>query len=312
MREAELERQIRVADEERRTLESKSAANAKARIAVLKDVRKEAEEKRTGVSKEISSTRTAMLQASAEVVRAENAREGVQAETSLATRLSAAAIQGNDDPESCRALRNFLQDEILTRSHQMCRQHLADTQATASLINTDFGMGSIIFSTLGAVTGGIQAKANLSGLAAGTNATQTLINKEVYRDVVVPAITKAINTDRDRKLQEIIADQTKDVLSYSVSRAVVEANDFHERCSFAHGLLLIATDAEKRTPPRIEELESQVKKNYEQIKSAEDSLTDKSSDRDKELVQKTVERLRVDIDAILVRINLMKRTQNPT
>lgn len=209
-------------------------------------------------------------------------------------------------------MRNFLQDELLTRSAQMCKKHLADAQATSSVINTDLGFASIVFSTLGAVTGGIQGKTNLAGLSAGSSATQTLVNKEVYRDVVVPAITKAINADRDRKLQEILADQAKDVVSYSISRSIVEANDYHERCSFAHGLVLIATDAEKRTPPRVEELENQVKKNYEQIKEAEASISSNTTEREREIVQRTIERLRQEIDTTLVRINLMKRAQNPT
>ncbi len=214
-----------------------------------------------------------------------------------------------DDPESCRVMRNALEDEILYRSQQICKKHLSDVLATSSIVNTNLGMAGIIFSTIGAVVGGVQAKSTMSALSGASSATQNLVNKEIYRDYIVPAILKAISSDRDRKLVDIRSDQSKDVINYSVSRSIYDAVDYHERCSFAHGLELLATDAEKRTPPRQEELEAQFTKNNAMVTTMRDSL-DKSSSIEKAIIEKTMERLLIENDTIVTRINLMKRTQS--
>lgn len=293
------------------------------------------EEKRVEMQKKISELEKQLADAGSKVEKAEAKVTALQddrtrATTSLntaGTDLENARTQlvnsAADDPETCRVLRNMLQDEIVMRSQQMCKRHLADMSATAAILNTDLGVANIVFSTLGAVVGGIQAKTNLAGMAGASSATQTLLNKEIYRDFVVPALGRAINSDRDRKHQEILADQSKDLVNYSLTKSLVDAGDFHERCSFAHGLLLLTTDADKRTPPRLEELEAQITANYAQIDKAESSLRyedtfkdgvmikARSSLREKEIVARTVERLRQENDTISVRINLMKRAQNP-
>lgn len=319
-REAVLIRKMTAIDAQLEKLEKKKeTGSVRQSKAVLADSKKMYRSEMDALSKQITDAEATAAAGNVAMQTADLAVETAQAESRAIDAQVSAAPRGIVDAETCRALRNFLQDEIITRSTQMCKKHLSDVSATSAILNADLGFLSLVASTLGTVVGGVQAKTNLAGVAGASSATQALLNKEVYRDFIVPAITKAIQSDRDRKLQEILADQTKDVVSYSISRAVVEANDFHERCAFAHGLLLLSADAEKRTPPRIEELEAQVRRNYEQITEADKSikLVDdssngrlKSTDKEIEQVQKTKERLRQDIDAILVRINLMKRTQN--
>lgn len=225
-------------------------------------------------------------------------------------------------PELCRMLRNSLQDEILNRSQQICKKHLADTSATSAFVNSSLGIASVAFGTISTVLTGTTAKTNLAALGTGTTATQNLINKEVYRDYIVPAILRQIDTVREAKLKEIQGDQSKNVRSYSVSKAISSAVEYHEICSFSNGLILLSAGDEKRTPPRPEELSKQIEANNDLIEKFQKSihLSDeadaggkqftRSSDSEIAIVNRTIERLRNENDALAIRLSISKRVQS--
>lgn len=214
------------------------------------------------------------------------------------------------DIEVCRALRNLLQDEILMRSEEMCRKHISDVGATNSVINADLGLATLIGSTLGAVVTGDVLQRTFSAAASMSAGTQSLISREIYRDYVAPAISKAIIAEREKKLIEIRLEQAKNLADYTPARAIRDTIDYHESCSFSHGLILLTTSAEKRALPSQDQVRKQIDDLYEQLTKLENSNKPadgrKISAQEDEQLQTTRLKLRKQIDALQERLKLMR------
>lgn len=203
---------------------------------------------------------------------------------------------------TCMALRNQLQEELIARSTQMCEKHLSDTEATASLFNATFGFGALTQSALAAVVTGKTLAQALSTGAAITTGTQAVINKEIYRNAVVPAIKRAIKAERERRLNLMRANQLRPLMEYQVGRAIGEAAAYHEACSFSTGLELIGNDAEKRVEQSIPDIESRVKALTDQIKTMDASITTTSTEAERRSAERSKLRLRQEIDILQSRL----------
>jgi hypothetical protein len=214
------------------------------------------------------------------------------------------------DTVVCRAMRNLLQDEIIARSEEMCRKHISDVGATNSVINADLGLTTLIGSTLGAVVTGDVLQRTFSAVASVSAGTQSLISREIYRDYVAPAISKAIIAERDKKLIEIRLEQAKNLADYTPARAIRDTIDYHESCSFSHGLILLTTSAEKRALPSQDQVRKQIDDLYEQLTKLENSK--KTADgrtittQEEDQLQKTRLKLRRQIDALQERLRLIQ------
>lgn len=214
------------------------------------------------------------------------------------------------DTVACRAMRNLLQDEILMRSEEMCRKHVSDVGAANSVINADLGLATLVGSTLGAVVTGDVLQRTFSAAASVSAGTQNLISREIYRDYVAPAISKAIIAEREKKLIEIRLEQGKNLADYTPARAIRDAIDYHESCSFSHGLILLTTSAEKRALPSQDQVRKQIDDLYEQLTKLENSSKPADgrtiSAEEYDQLRKTRLRLRKQIDALQERLRLMQ------
>ncbi|QJW85653.1 hypothetical protein HK414_27785 [Ramlibacter terrae] len=213
-----------------------------------------------------------------------------------------ASLMERQQEANCMTLRNQLQEEIISRSVQMCEKHLSDTEATASLFNATFGFGALTQSALAAVVTGKAWAQALSTGAAITTGTQAVINKEVYRNAVVPAIKRAIKGERERRLNLMRANQLRPLFEYQAGRAVSEAAAYHEACSFSTGLELIGNDAEKRVEQSIPEIESRIKALAEQIKTLDASISTSSTEAEKRSTERSKLRLRQEIEILQSRL----------
>lgn len=204
---------------------------------------------------------------------------------------------------TCITLRNQLQDELVQRSNMMCDKHLADVKATAATYNASLGIGSLTQSTLAAiVTGQSWARALAAGASVTTGA-QAIINKEVYRDYVVPAITRAIKQDRGQQARNMRAQRLSNLMHYSAGQAIGDVIAYHESCSFAHGLELIGKDVDERADASIAEIEARIKTLTEQLKSIDGTLGDKASDAERKIAERSKLRLRAEIQVLQARLS---------
>ena len=134
------------------------------------------------------------------------------------------------------------------------------------------------------------------------NGIRTAISAEVHQGLFATAIIKAINESRDKKKNEILAQQLKGVGEYSVGTAVNDAQDYHFRCSFYHGLVVLTEDSKKRaTPSRAETLgkikllrEEMTENNKQKSLAGEDAISTDATNK----------KIQQGIDALYDKLNM--------
>ena len=169
-------------------------------------------------------------------------------------------------PSPTELLRAFnvlvLPEPVLPEIKIFCFAATADKRNAA--IWVDSVPSATIFSSLAAIVTGAAATNYATG-ATILNGTKTAVSAEVYQGLFATAIIKAINESRDKKKKEILAQQLKGTGEYSVGTAVNDAQDYHFRCSFYHGLVVLTEDSKKRATPSREELLGKIKVLREEI-----------------------------------------------
>lgn len=149
------------------------------------------------------------------------------------------------DPEARRQARNQLQNAILVLSDNATARHLAGLKATENFSNLVLG-GAAIGLSSGATVAAVSAAKALSAASAGAGGFRGLVNEQLYRDALGETIVRSIETDRAQFLANIIVpNQKRPVAEYDVAAALREANEYHHRGSFYHGLALVRESAEK-------------------------------------------------------------------
>ena len=147
--------------------------------------------------------------------------------------------------EARRQARNQLQNAILVLSDNATAKHLAGLKAAENAANLILG-GAAIGLSSGASVAAVNAAKALSVASAGAGGFRGLVNEQLYRDALGETIVRAIETDRAQFLASIIVpNQKRPVADYDVAAALREANEYHHRGSFYHGLALVRESAEK-------------------------------------------------------------------
>lgn len=154
--------------------------------------------------------------------------------------------------------RNQLQSKIIELSDDVCEQHKGDVIGNAASFNVVTGIGATLFSGVSAIVTGAAATNYATG-ATILNGARTAVNAEIYQGLFATAIIKAVNESREKKKNEILAKQLKGTGEYSVDAAVIDAQDYHFRCSFYHGLVILTEDSKKRAAPSRDEILAKIK-----------------------------------------------------
>ena len=140
----------------------------------------------------------------------------------------------------CRVARNKILNQWMALSDRVCEKHLGAVQGNSTLINVGSGFITIVTSTLATFVGAGATPQALSAAAAISSATGTLANEQIYLQQVVPVLTSKIRTNRREIGDRLIANLSKKVALYTVDDGLRELTKYHESCSFAVGLELIA------------------------------------------------------------------------
>jgi hypothetical protein len=146
----------------------------------------------------------------------------------------------------CRYYRSALQGVVMQRSNAICDQHKGDILAQAALGNLGFGIAATGTASLGAVLSGIRGKSNLAALTAFLTGSQAQFNQELYQKQFAGAIISAIGTSRDQKKSEIDQKRSKSIADYTFEESLIDAQDYHYRCAFYHGVSLITKAVERQ------------------------------------------------------------------
>ncbi len=141
------------------------------------------------------------------------------------------------DEPSCRQQRNAAVATLLIASDEMCQDHLKGIFGKDAVFNMTAGSVAIMASGLGTIVNGVAAKTALSGVSTLASGERALGNEVVYRNMIVPAITKKIREARTQKGAAMIPGNfAKGMDEYPMAMAFRDVVDYHGTCSFMYGL----------------------------------------------------------------------------
>lgn len=161
-------------------------------------------------------------------------------------------------------VRNRLAAVLIKHSDDVCTIELGRLTANEAAVNATLSILTSALSAASTVATGDLAKSILSGLATTSNASRGHINAEVYRNVLSPAVARAIESDRDKKRAAVMLSLAKPVSEYSVDQMIVEVNSYHQSCSFFRGLTLVV-DAVDRTKFEASDQQATIKAAMDQL-----------------------------------------------
>ncbi len=153
------------------------------------------------------------------------------------------AVNGTNE-EARMIARNQLQNAIMRLSDQMTASHLSELKSTENFGNILLGAATLGLTGGASVAAPVTAKA-FSASATGTGGARELFNNQVYRNALLETLIGSIESDRQEFAMTITRKQTNSILKYDAESAIRDANEYHQRGSFYHGLALIREAAEK-------------------------------------------------------------------
>lgn len=167
----------------------------------------------------------------ADILKASGIPKSLQASESLERRYTAYRLA-----TVSAYYRNRLEGALLTHADMICEQEKGYIFANEASVGTIFDVLASGFSAASTIVTGDQAKSILSGLSGLSTATNSHVVANVYKNQIVPAITKAIDAERKEIMQEIIAQREKTAILYSADQMIQAVNRYHQACSFQKGL----------------------------------------------------------------------------
>ncbi len=132
---------------------------------------------------------------------------------------------------------------LVQRSDRICEVHKSDIVASSSILNTALGLAVTGLSGAGTVVAGAAVKAAVAAATTATSGSKSLINEEVYQKLFVGTIVSAIDTSRNEMLATI-ANHRKENVEYTVDDMVRDVQEYHQRCSFYNGLVVLSEKIE--------------------------------------------------------------------
>jgi hypothetical protein len=149
-------------------------------------------------------------------------------------------ILASNMPPGSLDLRNAAQAELMTFSDLECKHHQAGIYSNQASVNFLSSLTALALTSASAVTSrGMGAGNTARNLAAGGSffgASRGLINSEVYFSYIGPAVISEIDLNRKNARTGIIARQRCSIAAYPPARAINDALNYHETCSFVSGL----------------------------------------------------------------------------
>lgn len=151
--------------------------------------------------------------------------------------------------------RNSFISNSVTLSDNICERHKSAIIANANILNVSLGTLTNIFSGAATVVAPAITKSALSAAAGLSNATRSTVNEEIYVRSLVTTIVRAIDQERSDYLSLIISSMGKSIQEYPVSKAIIDTESYHGRCSFYAGVTKVAAalDQQKESTQQVKQ-----------------------------------------------------------
>lgn len=179
-------------------------------------------------------------------------RESTKLLNSIRTNLKAdVCFSDQYDPakaQDCQGIRNIAVATLMIESNYLCVEHLKSIYGNEAVANITAGSVATFSSAMAAVTGGVQAAANLSALSTFSNAERALFNETIYKSLLTTAIGTKIRQMREEKGKALVNSASENYGKYRIEQALVDVLGFHESCSFFRGLEVALAEGTQVTP----------------------------------------------------------------
>ena len=162
-----------------------------------------------------------------------------KSDTKTAYELASKKVESTSGSLLPRDARNRLEGALLNHSNIICENEKGLIYAKRAFFSSALDFGSSGFSIASTIVGGDLARSILSGMAGLATATRTNVDSNVYKNQLVPAITKVIDAERSRLSTQIKARRTNPISEYSVDQMIMQVNRYHQACSFQKGVELL-------------------------------------------------------------------------
>lgn len=173
--------------------------------------------------------------------------------------------------------RNDIIASMISLSDEKCAVHKAEILANSNTWNIVTGTGAILFSASAAVIGHAQTAAELASGASAVSGIQSLVNTEVYADVLGTTVLRSIDVAREKSMA-VIEVGLKDP-TYSLPQAYIDIQKYHYSCSFMAGIVEVTKAIENRQQSS-NEIERDIQKLKQSLTSADSDFSSLSeSDR---------------------------------
>lgn len=139
-------------------------------------------------------------------------------------------------PQTRKALRNALQEQLLVASTQRCNAYKSNLQRAFS--RTNFGLGTLttVAGTVGAIVNSAAAASAWAGVAAISSGTRAEFNQDFMSNLAAYVIVDGIDKRRRAIYEQIqLQGQAKEYEIYPVEAAIRDALYFHGQCSVIAG-----------------------------------------------------------------------------
>ena len=169
--------------------------------------------------------------------------------TSLEQQLVQAAAAERAQPGIAMRARNETQSEMLLQADRLCDRYLASVFGEQAGNALWMDIASTALSGGATLASGNSAR-NLSAGAALLGATKSHISADVYQNQVATAINLLIRKKRNAARSVIHNNQMCSVARYPAADAVIDAQTYHNMCSFEYGLGELVHEASDTSPVR--------------------------------------------------------------
>lgn len=138
--------------------------------------------------------------------------------------------------------RNRLMAILQERSDRIYEVHIADVLATQAETNLALDIGALTTASLAAVLEPKATKTALATAAAILTGSQSALNERIYFKLLAPRIIRETAEARQAVLFTMQTNRLQPITVYTVDDMLRDLERYHQRGSFAYGVLRLAGD----------------------------------------------------------------------
>jgi hypothetical protein len=136
----------------------------------------------------------------------------------------------------CTGQRNMAVAVLVIASDEACLAHRRSMYGREATWNVGLGTLTNLFAGAASVVSAETTKSVLAAMALFSNSERSLMNENVYKQMLVPAVDRKIVELRDVKMRAIYASLKQNLTAYSIHESLRDVIQLHNSCSFIDGL----------------------------------------------------------------------------